>query len=161
MRYLRRGKQNHVPPLSQPEKLRDSVSYSDVSKELLDIGKRASDIINLHITALTWEEIQFKFVAIRLSDGGSDNVLYDSKRDAIRHQVHEQQCAYVALRNMPTGSNPRDMAIYLKFNRDAYLSGMRLVNPEDQFGGPDLMITAKRYEHERLIAGFPRVAIPR
>lgn len=128
-----------------------------VSAELLDAGKRASDIVNTYITGLTHDEIMHKFIAIRLSDGGSDGVLYDSKRDAVRHQAHEQQCAYVGLRNLVAGSNPREMAIYLKFNRDAYANGMRLVDPDDQHGGRELLMTAARHDQYRN-ALIPRVS---
>ena len=122
------------------------MSYSnDLTKELLDAGKRASDILNVYIVHMRWDDIKTRFVAIRLSDGGSDGVIYDNKRDAINHQLHEQQCAYVCFNELRAGASARDMAIYIKFNRDAYANGMRLTDPDDQLGGMQpLMTTGQR-----------------
>lgn len=74
-------------------------------------------------------------MAFRLSDGGSDGVLYDSKRDAVRHQFTESQCAYVCFRSLARGSNEYEMAVFLQFNRDAYSKGLRLTDPDDKYGG--------------------------
>jgi hypothetical protein len=69
-----------------------------------------------------------KWVAIRLSDGGSDNVLYDTRADAIAHQFHEQLCAYIMV--PPSGMPPADAEEFLKFNRELYGAGFRMVDPE-------------------------------
>lgn len=92
-----------------------------------DAARRASDIINTHIAALGWHS-RGKWVAIRLSDGGSDDVVYDSRADAVRHQLHETQCCYVQL--PPTGTTPMEMESFLAFNRKLYDNGMRLQDPE-------------------------------
>jgi hypothetical protein len=128
-------------------------SYSEeLSNHLLDIGKRASDIVNIYITGMDFEEIKHRYIAIRLRDGGTDGVLYDSKQDAIKHQPHERQCAYVCLINLASGSSPRDMAIYLKMNRDAYYRGLRLTDPDDPTGGPDVLATSRiRDYYNRMI----------
>ena len=124
--------------------------YSDEYKEFIDAGKRASDIINGLITAHPWDDIKDKFVAIRIGDGSSDGVIYDTKADAVRHQSHEQQCAYVGFRNLVGGATPKEMAIYLKFNRDAYKAGMRLIDPDNQRNPvQDLLIPAKGYDEMR------------
>jgi hypothetical protein len=60
-----------------------------------DAARRMAEQIALHQVALTREEILAKrFIAIRLSDGGSDGVAYDTRDDAIRHQLHETLCGY-------------------------------------------------------------------
>lgn len=122
------------------------MSYShDLTQELLDAGKRASDILNVYIVHSRWDDIKTQFMAIRLSNGGSDGILYENKRDAIKHQIHEHQCAYVCFNELRGGASARDMAIYIKFNRDAYANGMRLTDPEDQLGGlQPLMTTGQR-----------------
>jgi hypothetical protein len=109
-----------------------------------DAAKRAFDIVRGLATFNDYDtRMHSPYVAIRLSDGGSDQVLYDTKRDAVRHQVHEQQCAYFSFRNSPNGfASPRDAAIYLAWHRAAYDNGMRLVDPDDPTGGPDLVMPA-------------------
>lgn len=114
---------------------------SVVDPSLVDAGKRASDIVNGYRTFVDWEELRYKWVAIRLSDGGHDGTLYDSKADAVKHQLHENLCAYVCFANLVGGSDPYEMAIFLQFNRDAYDSGMRLVDPDSATGGPEALIT--------------------
>lgn len=92
-----------------------------------DAARRASD----HIAAiLTFNGISAcgKFVAIRLSDGGSDGVLYDTKPDAVRHQLHENMCAYVCI--LPTGMPVGEAKSFLRTNRRLYDAGMRLSDPD-------------------------------
>jgi hypothetical protein len=106
-----------------------------------DAAKRASDIINSYRTFVPWDELKTKWLAIRLSDGGYDGNLYDSKRDAVRHQLDEFLCAYVCFKNLIGGARPKEMELFLKFNRDAYDAGFRLPDPDDQFGGRDVLMT--------------------
>lgn len=94
-----------------------------------DAAKRCSDQIRLHIVA----GMGGKYAAIRLSDGGSDGVPYDTRREAIRHQLHEQQCAYIKipLDNMP----PEHAERFLAIQRELYDKGMRFCDPD----GPELI----------------------
>jgi hypothetical protein len=124
-----------------------------ISPELKDAGKRASDAVNCYITFQPWDELRRKWIAIRLSDGSSDGVLYDTKRDAVRHQLHEMQCAYVAFINLPGGSSPRDMSIFLAFCRDAYEAGFRLPDPDAQTGGLDVLMTSGQRDYYRRVFG--------
>ncbi|WP_301177230.1 hypothetical protein [Actinomadura geliboluensis] len=91
-----------------------------------DAARRCSDAVRLHIAA----GMAGKWAAIRLSDGGSDGTAYDTRADAIRHQLHETQCAYVKvpLDDMP----PEHAARYLAFHRRAYDAGFRLTDPDDR-----------------------------
>lgn len=135
-----------MPRQRQPH----SVLERDLSPEQLDAGKRASDFINGCITFHGFHNIQHQCVAIRLADGGTDGVLYDTRPDAIRHQLHEQQCAYVFFRGLgPAGAQPLEMAIYLEFQRRAYAGGLRLIDPDNPNGGPELLITAGQYDSLR------------
>ena len=90
-------------------------------------GRRASDIINGHLVAQPdcWN----RWVALRLSDGGSDGVLYDTRGDAIRHQLHESLCAYVQI--PPDGMPPDDASQFLLITAKFYDKGFRLTDPED------------------------------
>lgn len=85
-----------------------------------DAAKRCSDAIRMHIAC----GMAGKWAAIRLSDGSSDNTAYDTRWDAVRHQLHETQCAYIKipLDDMP----PHHAALYLAFHRKAYASGFRM-----------------------------------
>jgi hypothetical protein len=101
-----------------------------------DEAKRMSDAVMLHWISLGWESVG-KWVAIRLSDGGSDNTLYEKKREAVRHQADEFLCAYVKLH--PGGMSPCEAHIMLTFTRKAYDAGFRLPDPDRKDGGQDLI----------------------
>lgn len=93
-----------------------------------DRARRACDAVNVHYAALgvaSWR----RWVAIRLSDGGTDNVLYDTRDDAIRHQFHENFCAYLCI--PPGGVNPRDMELFLTYTEGLYKQGMRPMQNND------------------------------
>jgi hypothetical protein len=105
-----------------------------------DAARRAADQINTHVAVHGWNVIG-KWAAIRLSDGGSDGVMYDSKPDAVKHQLHEQQCAYVQI--PPDGVTVSGMQSYLELHRKLYDAGMRLQDPERHtFVGPQMLIPA-------------------
>lgn len=49
-----------------------------------DAARRFFDALNLHRTVLTMDEIlAHRFLAVRLSDGGTDNTVYESRAAAI------------------------------------------------------------------------------
>ena len=108
-----------------------------------DAAKRAADVINGLLAANDWDTARMGWIAIRLSDGGSDGVIYDSKKAAITHQIHEQQCAYVALRNLIAGATAKEMDAYLEWNRGAYRAGLRMPDPDEKNGGPDLLMPSR------------------
>lgn len=95
-----------------------------------DSAKRCSDVIRLHIAA----GMAGKYAAIRLSDGGSDGVAYDNRRDAINHQLHEQQCAYIKI--PPDNMPPEHAERFLAIQREIYDNGFRLADPD----GPELIM---------------------
>lgn len=106
-----------------------------------DAAKRARDIIASYVAFVPWDERIRSWVAIRLSDGGSDGALYDSKREAVRHQSDEFTCAYFSYRGAPHGfSSAKDAAIWLEYHRQAYDAGFRTPDPDAASGGPDLIM---------------------
>jgi hypothetical protein len=125
----------------------DTSSRSPIEKQLLDAGKRASDEINLRLLFTPFEELQHSWMAFRLSDGSSDGVVYETRRDAVKHQLHEQQCFYVCFRNIAGGAKPEEMAVFIKVNRDAYNAGMRLIDPEQPYGGQELILRASDWDY--------------
>jgi hypothetical protein len=62
-------------------------NYSDPAKRCSDIVTGAALIANA-VGDYGW-----RWVAIRLSDGGSDGEVYETRQDAIDHQLHETLCA--------------------------------------------------------------------
>lgn len=70
------------------------------------------------------------WMAFRLSDGTSDEIIYERRRDAIRHQLHEQQCCYVKI---PWDDMPVKAArTLLAVTRQLYDAGLRLSDPDDE-----------------------------
>lgn len=69
------------------------------------------------------------WMAFRLSDAGTDGVHYASRVDAIRHQLHHSQCAYV---RVPYDQmTAREAATVLRHTRQAYDAGYRQEAPQD------------------------------
>lgn len=71
-----------------------------------------------------------EWVALRLSDGGTDGVVYAERADAVRHQLHEQQCAYLFI--PPDNFSARSAENFLKHHRQMYDAGYRLADPDAQ-----------------------------
>lgn len=127
-------------------------------QHVTDAAKRAFDIVRGLTVFTGYDERVRSWLAIRLQDGGSDQVLYDTKADAIRHQAHEQLCAYFSWRGSPEGfASAKDAAIWLEFHRQAYSAGMRLVDPDDAHGGPDLIMPTAT---EQLADQMRRLGLP-
>jgi hypothetical protein len=82
-----------------------------------DKGQRCSDIIKQHLSDDP-ELARNSWVAIRLSDGGSDGVLYPLKEIAVSFQIHETQCAY--LRVQLGGISPREATSFLYHTAQLY-----------------------------------------
>lgn len=93
-----------------------------------DHAKRAYDIMQLHIIG-KGEEAWGKWCAFRLSDGGSDNVLYDTREAAIAHQLHPTQCCYLVI--PPTGFSYEELKRFLELSRDLYDKGARIPSHGD------------------------------
>lgn len=94
--------------------------------EVTDAGRRLSEAVNIALLG-QGPGAAGRWVAARLIDGVSDGVLYDTKQDAVRHQLHEQLCCYVMI--TPDGMSPKDATRYLQINRQLYDAGMRLSDP--------------------------------
>lgn len=83
----------------------------------IDKGQRCSDLVKQHLTDDP-DLARESWVAIRLSDGGSDGVLYPLKELAVKFQLHETQCAY--LRVLPGGIPPREATSFLYHTAQLY-----------------------------------------
>lgn len=89
-----------------------------------DAAKRCSDEITFAVLAGNVG----RWIAIRLSDGGSDARTYDTKAEAVRFQFHENFCCYILV--PADGMPPADAERFLQINRDLYANGARLADPE-------------------------------
>lgn len=96
---------------------RDSELYA-----LKEAGKRMSDVLNLALIA-NGPGVTGKWMAFALADGRSDNVVYDTRADAIRHQFHETLAHYEQMR--PKGWSADECAMTLHYARAAYDAGWR------------------------------------
>lgn len=87
-------------------------------------AKRFRDVVAVHRVVLSVEEIMAKrFVAIRLADGSSDGVLYDTRDDAVRHQVIPDRCMYLPIPLERWSENVCDTLLW--YGRRAYDAGYR------------------------------------
>jgi hypothetical protein len=94
-----------------------------------DEAKRASDAYTLHRLADPYGSIG-SWIAIRLSDGRTDNTLYPSKSVAAGHQHHnEQWYAFAQIR--PCNMTVCDAETFLRIHRKMYDAGLRMVDPDN------------------------------
>lgn len=102
-----------------------------------DSAKRLSDTYNLHRMAAPYDSIG-KWFACALADGTNDDVLYDSKLDAVRHQHHNERY-YHFQKIGPNTMTVCEANVMLNTARRLYKNGMRLTDPDHKHGGPDLI----------------------
>jgi hypothetical protein len=81
-----------------------------------DAAKRISDTVNLHLVATTdpMENVR-KWCVFALSDGATDNIVYDTKDDALRHTRHSKDHCYLQI--TPDGITQNDALRFLRINR--------------------------------------------
>jgi hypothetical protein len=101
--------------------------------------------INCMVVARPWDELQSGWMAFRLSDGFSDGVLYDCRHDAIRFQLHEQQCAYWCFRQGMGGVGERDCQLFLDLHRSVYDAGGRMAD-SDVRRMPSLILSTRGHD---------------
>jgi len=89
-----------------------------------DAAKRCADIVTLASVAGS----AGCYVAIRLSDGGSDRVPYPSRPEAISHQLHPERCMYVLV--PPDGMPAHEAEAVLDYWRRLADAGVRDDNPD-------------------------------
>lgn len=122
-----------------------------------DAAKRVSDEYNLHRIGSGGLAVG-KWFAVALHDGASDHVLYDSKRDAIRHQKHNEQF-YAYVRIVPASMSPCEAESFLATHRALYDRGLRMPDPDDVDGGreviPRLTVEDQRASIRSIVCGTP------
>lgn len=109
---------------------------------LKEAGKRMSDILNLALIC-HGPGVTGRWMAFKLADGSGDNVLYDTRPDAIRHQFHETTAHYEQMR--PKGWSADECALTLMYARAAYDAGWR---PEADAPAPILPVRLEDTAHK-------------
>lgn len=69
-----------------------------------------------------------RFIAARLSDGRTDGQIYDTRDDAVRHQLHATQCAYLVV--PPGPMPPAEATAWLRLHERLYDAGVDLQDPD-------------------------------
>jgi hypothetical protein len=126
-----------------------------------DIARRCWEQVRNVALHNDWETKVNSFITIKLSDGSTDGVLYESKKDAVRHcKGNEQWFAFFSFRGAPNGfASPKDAAIYLAWHRMAYDNGARLPDPDDLTGGPDLIMPDMNEHLQNQLTRLMRAAV--
>lgn len=88
-----------------------------------DAAKRVADTYNMHKAALGRESVGY-WIACALIDGSSDNVTYESKPDAVKHQHHNENY-YTYIQIVPPSMSICAAEAMLKVSRMAYDKGIR------------------------------------
>lgn len=102
-----------------------------------DEAKRLSDTYRLHRLADPIGSIGHWFAAA-LADGRSDNVLYDTRLDAVTHQRHNERY-YTFIQIIPSDMNPCNAESHLIGVRKIYDAGFTLVDREHRAGGRSII----------------------
>jgi hypothetical protein len=85
-----------------------------------DAARRISDTITMHLLA-DGDGNHLKWCAFRLSDGGTDGVVYDDPVSAADHQLHYKQCAYIQIHR--GGISAKAASVMLTYYRRVYDAG--------------------------------------
>ena len=113
-----------------------------------DAARRAFDIVNSYVHFIPWEQRIRCWVALRLSDGGNDGVLYESRHDVVWHHRNKLSAHwFFSYRNSPNGfASLKDAQLWMDFFRLGWEQGWAksLIDPDDVSGGPDLILPTTR-----------------
>lgn len=107
-----------------------------------DAGRRMAELVNLRVTSAPWDVIVNSWMAFRLADGSSDNVLYDTRDAALKHQPDEKRCFYLCMRNAMGGIKPLDAQLLINMQRQIVDAGGGMSEPE----APSLIVSSKGYD---------------
>jgi hypothetical protein len=95
-----------------------------------------------------------------LSDGTTDNVLYDSKSAAVDHQHHDEDF-YAFVQIGPWQFTPEMAETYLTVQRRMYDAGLRLADRGSRSGGMDMISRVSNEDQIAQIRSLFRGTPPR
>lgn len=102
-----------------------------------DAAKRIYDTYSLHRLADPIGNLGRVF-AVSIADGTTDNVLYDTRQDAIRHQ-HHNEWYYDYVRISPTQMSLCDAELFLSGIRKTYEARKSLMDRDHPKGGLEII----------------------
>jgi hypothetical protein len=103
-----------------------ALSPLNATEEEWSAARRLADAVNEQLLR-HGAEAHGKYVAVKLADGSSDGVLYDTRRDATRHQS-DPWCFYVKVQ--VGGIQPREAWTVLVYARKAKERGIVFTEEE-------------------------------
>ena len=95
-----------------------------------DAGRRMAETINLKVVCQPWDTICNGWMAFNLGDGTSDNVVYDTRKECVDHQVDERWFCYFFMRNAMGGAQPLDCQLFINTHRQAYEANRYFRDPQ-------------------------------
>lgn len=124
-----------------------------------DAAKRVADGYNLHLTAgMTPGRANphvGRFCAFALADGATDGALYDTYRDAVRHQHHDEQWRMYC-RVVPHAMTVCAAESQLYIHRLFFERGWRLPDAGDRAGGRAPILLEARENTSALVHALER-----
>ena len=109
----------------------------DSQLHISDAARRISDTYNLHRLADPIGNIG-RWFASKLIDGTTDNILYDSRSDAVWHQKHNEQF-YMFTQIVPATMSEHDSETRLQVARRMQDAGIRMIDRDAPNGGRDMI----------------------
>jgi len=103
------------------------------SYEHTDLAKRLSDEYRLHRLADPIGSIGH-WIAVHMGTGKSDHTLYDTRRDAVTHQGHNEQF-YTYVQIVPSDMNQCQAESYIQGQRKLAQAGISLIDRDHRTGG--------------------------
>lgn len=101
-----------------------------------------------------------RWFAVALQDGSSDHVLYDTRRDAVTHQ-HHNEMYYAYIQIVPATMTLCDAESFLAAVRKIYDSGTRLTDRDHRAGGREVIARATQEDQYSLIRSINRGGLER
>jgi hypothetical protein len=89
------------------------------------------------VTLMTMAGGAGRWAAFRLADGGTDRVIYDSRSDAVSHQLSPEYCTFVLI--PPDGMTTGQADRVLDYWRQLHDAGFRDNDPRDDI--PSMPLT--------------------
>lgn len=123
-----------------------------------DAAKRLKDEYALHRLADPIGHIG-RWFAVALQDGTSDHVLYDTRRDAVIHQ-HHNEMYYAYIQIVPSTMTMCDTEAFLAGVRKMYDKGIRLTDPDHRAGGREVITRATLEDQRSLMRTITRGTRP-
>lgn len=119
-----------------------------------DAAKRLCDTYNLHRIADPIGNLG-RWFAVAISDGTTDNVLYDSRIDAIKHQ-HHNEMYYAYIQIVPMTMDLCDAELYLSGVRKTYDARKHLLDRDSPNGGKEIIPRLAVEDQISLLKGKPK-----